>query len=46
MSQQHDVLGKEFGFHDIDARLSIEDVFAQLRKAVEQSVSDLRPTVN
>lgn len=41
-----DALGKEFGFRDIDARLSIEEVFAQLQVAIEEAVSDLRPKVN
>ncbi|NLV73643.1 MAG: thymidylate kinase [Chloroflexi bacterium] len=39
-------LGKEFGFIDIDANGSIEEVFSQLRQAVEACVSDLRPTVS
>ncbi|MCE5258679.1 MAG: thymidylate kinase [Chloroflexi bacterium] len=46
MLDTFDALGKEFGFRDIDARLSIEEVFAQLRVAVEDSVGDLRPTVS
>lgn len=46
MLAKFDALGKEFGFRDIDARLSIEAVFGQLRQAIEETVSDLKPTVS
>ena len=46
MLDTFDALGKEYKFRDVDARLSIEEVFAQLRVAVEDSVRDLRPTVS
>jgi dTMP kinase len=46
MLDTFDALGKEYKFRDIDARMSIEEVFAQLRVAVEDSVRDLRPTVS
>jgi dTMP kinase len=46
MLETFDALGKEYHFRDIDARLSIEEVFAQLRVAVEDSIRDLRPTVS
>jgi dTMP kinase len=46
MLETFEALGEEYHFRYTDARLSIEEVFAQLRVAVEDSVKDLRPTVS
>jgi dTMP kinase len=37
-----DQLGEEYGFHQIDATQSIQDVFSQLREALEQVVKKLK----
>ena len=43
MLKVFDELGREYGFHDIDATQNISDAFAQLRDAVAEIVIELKP---
>lgn len=45
MLAEFDRLGREYGFHDIDASQPIERVFRELREEVVRVVGELRPQV-
>jgi dTMP kinase len=40
---QFDAMGSEFGFHLIDARRSVHDVFVELRRNISKLIQGMRP---
>ncbi len=44
MLDAFDALGRQYGFHDIDATQDVQGVFAQLRQAIGEIVAPLKPS--